>query len=211
MIETKNFQGQSAVVSPPVTDFRWAFGPTNGTPLSDQLILSPSGEIKGYSHPNERSWRIENYRLLLLNEGGDIMWRSIEAFKDPEGLLTIVLEHPGNPDTRFILKQQAVFASDNPAPPVTKQEKASVETQPASESAAQPTGLSDAEFLFPSDLEVTNVKVGKVLLVGSCLTALYHEQLQTRHPETTFDYIPYNFVSVLPEAPPSPVSDYDFQ
>lgn len=212
MIETKNFQGKPAVVSPPVTEFLWFFGPANGTPLSDQLILSPSGEVKGYSHPNERSWRIENYRLLILNEGGDLMWRSIEAFKDPEGLITIVLEHPNSPGSRFILKQRALLASERPPSPliVTQEDKSSVKS-PAPHPSDKPERLSDAEFLFPSDLEITPIQIGKVLLVGSCLTALYHEQLQARHPETKFDYIPYNFVSVLPDAPPSPISDYAFQ
>ncbi|MFT8468539.1 MAG: HAD-IIIC family phosphatase [Acetobacter syzygii] len=211
MIATKHFQGKPAVVSPPVTEFCWIFGPTNGSPISDQLVLSPSGEIKGYSHPNERSWRIENYRLLLLNEAGDIMWRSIEAFKDPDGLLTIILEHPANPDTRFILKQRSSLASEVPVSPTIKQAEAPVDIRSTPNSLIAPQGLSDADFLFPPDLEVTPVKIEKVLLVGSCLTALYHEQLQARHPETKFDYIPYNFVSVLPDAPPSPTSDYDFQ
>lgn len=72
-------------------------------------------------------------------------------------------------------------------------------------------GMSTAEFLFPSDLEVTEKKLNRVLLVGSCLTALYFEQFKTRYADTAFDYIPYNFVSVLPQTPPSPVESYDLQ
>ncbi|KXV70826.1 phosphatase [Acetobacter malorum] len=72
-------------------------------------------------------------------------------------------------------------------------------------------GVSAAEFLFPSDLERTEKKINRILLVGSCLTALYFEQFKIRHPETAFDYIPYNFVSSLPPKPPSPVESYDLQ
>ncbi|MFT8472912.1 HAD-IIIC family phosphatase [Acetobacter persici] len=72
-------------------------------------------------------------------------------------------------------------------------------------------GMSAAEFLFPSDLERTEKKIDRVLLIGSCLTALYFEQFKARYPETAFDYIPYNFVSILPPQPPSPVEGYDLQ
>lgn len=202
MIETKNFTSLSNVLSPLLTEETWSFGPLNGHFLTTSLILSPSGKIEGYSHPNERSWRIENYRLLILGEDGTIMWRSIENFRNKNNLLTFVFEHPGDINTRFVLQQ-------NPPVSITP----SVSNEPPVEQPHQVTtnGISDAEFLFPSDLEVTPVKIGKVLLVGSCLTALYYEQLQARHPETQFDYIPYNFVSVLPQTPPAPVEEYNFQ
>ncbi|KXV76082.1 hypothetical protein AD953_05645, partial [Acetobacter malorum] len=102
------------------------------------------------------------------------MWRSIEAFRDPEGRINIILEHPSAPEARFVLKQNLPQLSPEQHPQTV------AEPAPSPEAVPSPvlTGLSDAEFLFPSDLEVTNVNVGKVLLVGSCLTALYHEQLQ---------------------------------
>lgn len=200
MTETKNFVGQPHVLSPPLTTGTWSFGPLNEPFLTNSLVLSPSGKIEGYSHPNEYSWRIENHHVLILSEDGNIMWRSVEEFQNEDNLLTITFEHPGDANTRFILVQ-------NPSNSTSIQSSANPEPidQPAS------TGLSDAEFLFPSDLEITPVKIEKVLLVGSCLTSLYHEQLQARHPETQFDYIPYNFVSVLPPTPPSPLAEYSFQ
>lgn len=203
MIETKNFVGQSNVLSPPLTEKTWSFGPLNGDFLTTSLILSPSGKIEGYSHPNEHSWRIENYRLLILREDGNVMWHSIESFYNKDNLLTFVFEHPGNVDTRFVLQQNPPASVTQPAAPIEPLTERSYPTAT--------NGLSDAEFLFPSDLEVTPVKIGKVLLVGSCLTALYYEQLRAQHPETHFDYIPYNFVSILPQSPPAPVEDYSFQ
>ncbi|GCD75489.1 phosphatase IIIC [Acetobacter pasteurianus NBRC 3299] len=200
MTETKNFAGQSHVLSPPLTTGTWSFGPLNEPFLTNSLVLSPSGKIEGYSHPNEYSWRIENHHVLILSEDGNIMWRSVEEFQNEDNLLTIMFEHPGDANTKFILVQNPSNSNSIPS---------SANQEPIDKPA--PTGLSDAEFLFPSDLEITSVKIDKVLLVGSCLTSLYHEQLQARHPETQFDYIPYNFVSVLPPTPPSPLEEYSFQ
>jgi len=72
--------------------------------------------------------------------------------------------------------------------------------------------LDAAEFLFPTDLQVTPTPVfRKVLLIGSCLTDLYFETFKNSQPETDFDYILFNSASDLPKAPPSPISEYDFQ
>ncbi|KXV69730.1 phosphatase [Acetobacter malorum] len=205
MIKTKNFQGQPNSISPSLTNGTWSFGPEDGSSFTESLILSPSGKIEGYSHPNERSWRIEKYRLLILKEDGNVMWYSVETFKDERGLLTFLLGHPNHPETRFILKQNE--AQSNAAQPDAQTALTPVEQSPSS----LPEGISDAEFLFPSDLEITSVKIKKILLVGSSLAALYHEQLQERHPEIKFDYIPYDFINPLPESLPSAVSDYNFQ
>lgn len=205
MIETKDFQGQPVAIVPPLTNGTWSFGPQDGSFLTQSLILSPSGKIEGYSHQNERSWRIEKYRLLILKKDGDVMWHSVETFKDKNGLLTVLLEHPADPKIRFTLQQNSSQI---------KSTQSDTQTIPASAErplSRLPDGMSDAEFLFPSDLEITPIKIEKILLVGSSLTALYHEQFQARYPETTFDYIPYDFISPLPECPPSAVSDYNFQ
>jgi len=71
--------------------------------------------------------------------------------------------------------------------------------------------LTTADFLFPKDLEVTTTKFQKVLLIGSCLTGLYHQQFTRCFPEVGFDFLAFNFAGALPEAPPSPVESYDFQ
>lgn len=205
MIETKDFQGQPVTIVPPLTNGTWSFGPQDGSFLTQSLILSPSGKIEGYSHQNERSWRIEKYRLLILKEDGNLMWHSVETFKDKNGLLTVLLEHPADPKIRFTLQQNS-----------SQIKSSQLDTQKVPASAERPLsclpgGMSDAEFLFPSDLEITPTKIEKILLIGSSLTALYHEQFQASYPETTFDYIPYDFISPLPECPPSSVSDYNFQ
>lgn len=202
-IETKTFRGQSTVLTPPLTEMTWTFGAEGQFPLTTTFILAPDGKIVGYSHPNEAFWKIENHKLLIFKENGELMWSSINIVKNSEKLLTVILKTPEDPHIHFVLQQNAISHV--------------MEKEPAEQSAImanlQPhkDGIPDPEYLFPADLEVTPTKIKKVLLIGSCLTALYLEQFQKRYPETAFDYIPYNFVSVLPPAPPSPIENYDFQ
>lgn len=208
MIETKTFRGQSTILSPQLTEMTWTFGAEGQFPLTTTLKLTPDGKIVGYSHPNESFWRIENHKLLLLKENGELMWRAAKVVKNQDGLLTMLLDTPEDPNTHFILQQNPANSAPIPAPEQASAGSAMPAPAPAQ---AQPSGIPDAEYLFPADLEVTPTKVKKVLLIGSCLTALYLEQFQKRYPATAFDYVPYNFVSVLPPAPPAPVGEYDFQ
>ncbi|KAB8123007.1 HAD-IIIC family phosphatase [Komagataeibacter medellinensis] len=71
--------------------------------------------------------------------------------------------------------------------------------------------LSPARFLFPTDLSVTPAGITRVLLVGSCLTALYYEQFSRLYPDVHFDYIPFNYAGSLPDCPPMGVETYNFQ
>lgn len=199
MIETKTFRGQSTVLSPSLTEMTWTFGGEGQSPLTTTLKLAPDGKIAGYSHPNEAFWRIEDHKLLLLKENGELMWRAAKVVKNQEGLLTMLLETPEDSNTHFILQQNPANNAPEPAP----EQAPTVSAAPAAIPAqAQSSGIPDPEYLFPADLEVTPTKIKKVLLIGSCLTALYLEQFQKRHSDITFDYVPYNFVSVLPPAPP---------
>ncbi len=72
-------------------------------------------------------------------------------------------------------------------------------------------GLPAGEFLFPRDLQVTPTGITRVLLVGSCLTELYHRTYAQAIPEVAFDYVLFNSASDLPASPPQPVASYDFQ
>ena len=73
------------------------------------------------------------------------------------------------------------------------------------------TPLGAADFLFPKDLRVTPTKLKKILLLGSCLSNLYREQLSIRQPDVKFDFTLFNFAGDLPSAPPSPIDTYDLQ
>lgn len=77
--------------------------------------------------------------------------------------------------------------------------------------AERKAALSTADFLFPKDLQVTPTQLQRILLIGSCLTTLYHEEFSRRFRGVAFDYVPFNFAGDLPHAPPAPIAGYDFQ
>ncbi len=168
---------------------RWAFGPSDGEPITTRFRFGNGGAIEGYSHPNEASWTFENGRLEILSADGSPMWRSDHLFVR-QGSLHIALTAPKHPGACFTLYEC---------------------TADGRLGYGGATGLSTAEFLFPNDLQVTPTAVKRVLLVGSCLTELYHRTFQARFPEIQFDYILMHNASDVPETPPSPVESYDFQ
>ncbi|KDU96008.1 phosphatase [Komagataeibacter rhaeticus] len=71
--------------------------------------------------------------------------------------------------------------------------------------------MKPAGFLFPRELSVTPAGISRVLLVGSCLTALYYEQFSRLYPDIRFDYIAFNYAGSLPDQPPAAADGYDFQ
>lgn len=75
--------------------------------------------------------------------------------------------------------------------------------------AEQLLPLSGADFLFPRDLQVTPTDIKNVLIVGSCAAGVW--ALKIVAPNVHFDYLIMNNAGILPEAPPLPVGEYDFQ
>ena len=71
--------------------------------------------------------------------------------------------------------------------------------------------LPAEEFLFPSDLKVSETPIGRCLLIGSCLSDDLLRYFRGHRPDVQFDHMLFNNVSTLPKAPPSPVNAYDFQ
>lgn len=68
-----------------------------------------------------------------------------------------------------------------------------------------------ADFLFPTDLRVTESNIRNVLVVGSCAAAGYTHFIRPLVPGVRLDFLMINNAAPLPEAPPIPVGDYDFQ
>jgi FkbH-like protein len=66
-----------------------------------------------------------------------------------------------------------------------------------------------ADFLFPTDLRVTGTDIRNVLVLGSCAAGGYVDGIQRIVPNVRFDV--FNVAAELPETPPLPVSEYDFQ
>lgn len=211
MISTKTFRGQSTTLNPPLTEMVWSFGGKEQIPLTTTLRLSADGKITGYYHPNEAFWRIENHQILLLKEDGELMWKSVHISKNSNDLLEITLATPEDPNTFFVMQQNALLNKEKEIESISEVKIDINKELNILSDQSQENIISDSEYLFPSDLEVSPTCIKKVLLIGSCLTALYMEQFQKRYPEIDFDYIPYNFVSALPPQPPAPIANYDFQ
>lgn len=189
-------RGESrATLSERVSGVPFSFGPLSSYSLSDNFILDASGHIEGYIHDNEKFWETNQEKILIMNKDGLVMWESITIIESEGTIKKVILFCPSSPETKFIM---------------TRNDAASREMsvkQPDSKS----TTVRDGDYLFPNDLEVSESGISRVLLIGSCLTSLYSEGFGGLYPNISFDYIPYNFISEIPNNPPSPVEEYNFQ
>jgi len=69
--------------------------------------------------------------------------------------------------------------------------------------------MTAADFMFPRELQVSDSNIKNVLIIGSCAAGVW--ALKTYAKQVHFDYLVMNNVDVLPDLPPSPIEDYDFQ
>jgi FkbH-like protein len=69
----------------------------------------------------------------------------------------------------------------------------------------------DDRFLAPNDLASTATKLRRVLLVGACVTNGWKWVAEESQICAGCDHILFNNVAELPEEPPFPIGDYDFQ
>lgn len=70
---------------------------------------------------------------------------------------------------------------------------------------------SDHRYHAPTDLAVTATVLKRVLVIGSCLISALPEFIEANSPGCKADYILVNNLSELPNEPPHPAGDYDFQ
>jgi FkbH-like protein len=66
-----------------------------------------------------------------------------------------------------------------------------------------------ADFLFPTDLRVTDTGIQNVLVLGSCAAGGWAHSIKQFVPHVRFDII--NVGAALPDQPPLPIDEYDFQ
>jgi FkbH-like protein len=71
--------------------------------------------------------------------------------------------------------------------------------------------MRTADFLFPSELEVTPTGLRNVLIVGSCMAEVYQQHFSAARRDVRFDLIVVNNASDVPAEPPQPASAYDLQ
>jgi FkbH-like protein len=170
---------------PKLINTLWSFGPSWGEPKTTQLAFAEDGTIANYNHPNERRWRLANGRLEIFDHAGDVMWVATGGHIEDQRVC-LPLKSPRDPQAAFLLRE----TGSRHAPP-----------------PGAPQPLSPADFLFPKDLAVTPTAFDRVRLVGSCMTALYHEQFQIIAPATKFDYLVFNYAGEVP----APDQSYDLQ
>jgi len=171
----------------------WVFGPHWGEAKTNELAFGASGRIENYNHPNERSWAVNGGRLEIFDEAGALMWFGDGRYVE-NNVFCISLKTPRDANAAFVLKEFR--------PRVT--------VVPPTTTPVKTGALSPADFLFPKDLQVTPAKLSRVLLIGSCMTALYHQEFQRIAPDTVFDYIVFNYAGALPQ-PPVAAEQYDLQ
>ena len=166
----------------------WRFGPGWGDAKTDRLVFLPDGGIGNYDHPNERRWALNHGRLEIFDSSGALMWVAASRYVEDQAFC-IGLKTPRDSNAAFVLKEGAAIVKAAPV-------------------AEVPSGaLSPADFLFPKDLAVTPVKLERVRLVGSCMTALYHEQFQRVVPQTGFEYVVFNYAGEIS----APTEKFDLQ
>jgi FkbH-like protein len=176
-----------------LTGTSWRFGPVWGEAKTHALVFGDAGMIENYRHPNEHSWKLVNGRLEIYDSTGALMWFDAGRFVEDQSFC-ITLKSPRDANAQFLLREvQAPLPVAAPPPAL-----------------AAAAALSPADFLFPKDLAVTPVALGRVLLIGSCMTALYHQEFQVIAPDTKFDRLVFNYAGAL-SATPGPLGDYDLQ
>lgn len=178
-----------------VSGVPFIFGPLSGDALSDNFILDKSGHVEGYVHDNEKFWEARDGKIVIMNKNGLAMWESVGIMESDGRIDKVILCCPAVPETKFIMTRNDRVPEDMSV------------NQPTAESSV----VRDVDYLFPDELEVSDSGINRVLLIGSCLTSLYFEGFSGLYPDMSFDYIPYNFISEIPNDPPAPITEYNFQ
>lgn len=200
MLETKTFRGLPISLSPALTEKAWSFKLDTSSVQTSPIFLSPSGRIIGHDNPQEQLWRIENHQILILADDATLTWQSFKIEYTDSGKLVIFLQN----------LEQNIFATLEEQQPASQ---SSAQTSPAELPCVESTALAaltDAEFLFPYDLERSPSIIENVLIIGSSIAALCHEQLVEQYPHIRFDFIPYEYVAPFPIDLDLPLEKYDF-
>jgi len=70
--------------------------------------------------------------------------------------------------------------------------------------------VADGQYRCPIDLQVTETRLKRVMVIGSCLTVGWSDVLEGKFPDCVAEHFLVNNATVLPDNPPSPPEDYDF-
>jgi hypothetical protein len=83
----------------------WCFASSDGSVIAPVLILLPDGTLGGYSHVNERSWKLLNGQLALVNIDGVTTSLFDEVGIGPNGAVTMTGRHTFAPHNGLMLQQ----------------------------------------------------------------------------------------------------------
>jgi FkbH-like protein len=121
------------------------------------------------------------------------------------GRLHVLAERPSAPESRYTATLGLAVRRPDAAP---------ARTRPADENTPGPQLGDDHDnyrFRTPRDLARTPTPLRRVLVIGSCLTKPLPLHVRAANPTCPCDFILFNNQAELPESPPQPVADYDFQ
>ena len=71
--------------------------------------------------------------------------------------------------------------------------------------------MHPADYLFPRDLQLTDLPLKRVLVIGSCLTEQYLEDFRQLYPAVAFDYTAFNNLLQLPTLAREQAAAYQLQ
>jgi FkbH-like protein len=71
--------------------------------------------------------------------------------------------------------------------------------------------VDTAEFLFPSDLAVTETAVGKILVIGSCMSQMTCAAFRAIAPQVAFEHVLFNNVMDMPDLDDATLRACDLQ
>lgn len=194
MLGTKTFRGLPFLLAPPIAEKLWLFKIASTSERPHHIFLNFSGRVEGEDHFSEYFWRIENYQLLILDKNTTLIWQSTDIKYKDDGRIVILLSDPQK-SLHATLEEQSIIK--------TKKSASNLESPYEGKDTA---ALTDSEFLFPTELEITPTYVTRVLIIGSSIAALCHEQLSQQYQDIVFDFVPYEYLAPLP----GPENNYDF-
>lgn len=113
MFQTKTYNGLSIVISPDILSRKWLISCNNISESPFIIVFDASGKIFNGSIFGGKQWRIENHRLVIMDDNNDVKYISIEGKNDREIFLynletqqTIKLSFDGFLDWEKLLENQ---------------------------------------------------------------------------------------------------------
>jgi acetyltransferase-like isoleucine patch superfamily enzyme len=178
-----------------LTSASWSFAHVGGPEVAGDLRLAPSGQILGYTHPNEARWALEGDILVFMNSVGDQSTR-FDAVSLVDNCLVLEGKHLLEPEHNITLrlKQNTMLTSVGSRQPV--------EIQPTSSESFQ----AQTRFRLAEQIAAHGWKIGEHSYGRPLIYANGPEKLHVGK----YSSIGENVTIVLTNHRPDYVSTYPF-